>query len=406
MEDTSSELRLFLQGMCCDYLLFRHLDEGVPPEAIRIRQEVALGGGAFADIEVRAGQAPPYFVEVDTGYSRERLLQSIRRKYGKPVPATDGAARVVVATDGHALSDRTAVERLLREALRPGLALEIWDEHHLLRLLGGRFGIALDALGEDDLLALRNAVDHVKGVHAFGEGFQNDPLQAALLWHLAFWRVRRLREAGRSLPRSILPPGLCRDVVVVMADLCSYSSYVRDTRDDAVSRRALTSFTSMTRHRIVNDSGMLYQFLGDSVVGLFGVPEASPGYLEQAVACARGLLDIGASVATEWQRQLDQIQPAAGVHVSITLGDLQVLSLRPLSRTHMGVIGDSINLAHRLNTVAACDEIVVSNTFYQRLPDTLRAESLELPPVEAKNIGRIRAWKLARNHARGPHDRL
>ena len=400
MDDASSELRLFLQGMCCDYLLFRHLDEGVPPEAIRIRQEVALGGGAFADIEVRAGQAPPYFVEVDTGYSRERLLQSIRRKYGRPVPATDGAARVVVATDGHALGDRMAVERLLREALRPGLALEIWDEHHLLRLLGGRFGVALDALGEDDLLALRDAVEHVKGVHAFGDGFQNDPLQAALLWHLAFWRVRRLREAGRSLPRSILPPGMCRDVVVLMADLSSYSSYVRDTRDDAVSRHSLTSFASRTRHRIVNDSGMLYQFLGDSVVGLFGVPEPSPGYLEQAVACARGLVDIGASVATEWQRQIDQIQPAAGVHVSITLGDLQVLPLLPLSRRHMGVIGDSINLADRLNTVAGCDEIVVSNTFYQRLPDTLRAEFLELPPVEAKNIGRIRAWKLAPNHAR------
>ena len=398
MEDASSELRLFLQGICCDYLLFRHLDQGVPPEAIRIRQEVALGAGAFADIEVRAGQAPPYFVEVDTGYSRERLLQSVRRKYGKPVPATDGAARVVVAADGDALGNRTAVERSLREALRPGLELEIWDERHLLRLLGERFGVSLGTLGEDDLLALRNAVDHAKGVHAFADGFQNDHLQNTLLWHLAFWRVRRLREAGRSQPRSILPPGLCRDVVVLMADFCSYSSYVRDTREEAVSRRALTSFTSMTRHRIVNDSGMLYQFAGDSVVGLFGVPEAAPRHVEQAVECARGLIDIGASVATEWQRQIDQVQPAAGVHVSMTLGDLQVLSLRPLSRTHMGVIGDSINLAARLNTVSACDEIVVSNTFYQRLPDTLRAQFQELPPVEAKNIGRIRAWKL------GPRD--
>jgi adenylate cyclase len=394
MEDVASELRLFLQGICCDYLLFRHLDEGLPPEAIRIRQEVALGAGVFADIEVRAGQAPPYFVEIDTGYSRDRLLESVRRKYSKPVPATDGAARVVVAADERALGDRASVERLLREALRPELALEIWDERHLLRLLGDRFGVSLGTLGEDDLLALRNAVDHAKGVHAFGDGFQNDPLQATLLWHLAFWRVRRLREADRTQSRSILPPGLYRDVVVLMADLCSYSSYVRDTRDDAVSRRSLTSFASRTRHRVVNDGGMLYQFLGDSVVGLFGVPEPSPGYVGQAVECARGLIDIGASVATEWQRQIDQIQTAAGVHVSMTLGDLQVLPLRPLSRTHMGIIGDSINLADRLNTAAGCDEIVVSNTLYQRLPDSLRTEFQEVPPVEAKNIGRIRAWKL------------
>ena len=393
MEDASSELRLFLQGICCDYLLFRHLDEGLSPESIRIRQELAVGNGAFADIEVRAGQSPPYFVEVDTGYSPERLLQSIRRKYASPRPATDGAERLVVVVDGHAGDDLASMERSLRGSLRPDLSLEIWPERHLLQLLGKRFDVALGAVGPDDLLTLRNAVDRAKGLHAFGDGFQNDPLEATLLWHLAFWRLRQLRAAGRSVSRAILPPGLCRDVVVVMADFCSYSSYVRDTRDEAVSRRALTAFSSMTRHRVINDGGMLYQFLGDSVIGLFGVPEQSPAYVEQAVTCARGLVDIGASVAAEWQRQIDQIQSAAGVHVSMTLGDLQVLSLRPLSRTHMGVIGDSINLAARLSAVAGCDEIAVSNTLYQRLPEALRAEFHEMPPVEAKNIGRIRAWK-------------
>ena len=124
------------------------------------------------------------------------------------------------------------------------------------------------------------------------------------------------------------------------------------------------------------------------------MPEAAASYLADTVDCARGLVDIGASVATEWQRQIDQIQPAAGVHASINVGDHQVLSLRPLSRTHMGVIGESINLAARLNGVAGCNEIVVSNTLFQRLPESARAEFQELPPVEAKNIGRIRAWKL------------
>jgi class 3 adenylate cyclase len=60
----------------------------------------------------------------------------------------------------------------------------------------------------------------------------------------------------------------------------------------------------------------------------------------------------------------------------------------------MGVIGDSINLASRLNGVAGCDEIVVSNMLHQRLPDDVRAGFVELAPVEAKNIGRVRAWKL------------
>ena len=394
MEDPSSERRVFLESVCCDYFRFLYLDAGVPAEAILIRQEVALGPGVFADIEVRAGGTPAYFVEIDTGYSRGRLVESVRRKYGKPSPATEGASRVIVVADDDVLRDRAVVERALREALRPGLELELWDERHLLRLLGERFAVALTTLGEDDLLALRTAVDRIKGAYAFADGFLNDPLQATLLWHLAFWRLHRLREAGRPTSREILPPGLYRDVVVVMADFCSYTSYVRDTRNDAVSRRWLTSFASKTRYRIINDGGMLYQFAGDSVVGLFGVPERVPGYVAHALECARGLVDIGASVATGWQRQIDQIQSAAGVHVSMALGDLQVLSLRPFSRTHMGVIGDSINLAARLNSVAGCDDIVISNMLHQHLPDDARAEFRELAPIDAKNIGRVRAWRL------------
>ena len=140
-------------------------------------------------------------------------------------------------TTDDALGDRAAVERLLRLALRPGLALEIWDERHLLRLLGERFGSRSTRWVRTTSSPSETRSTTPRDVHAFERGFQNDPLQAALLWHLAFWRVRQLREAGRSLPRSILPPGLCRDVVVLMADLCSYSSYVRDTRDIARQSR-------------------------------------------------------------------------------------------------------------------------------------------------------------------------
>jgi class 3 adenylate cyclase len=185
--------------------------------------------------------------------------------------------------------------------------------------------------------------------------------------------------------------------VVVLADLCAYSSYVRDTRDDRVIRESLTAFASKTRFRIIHDCGLLYQFQGDTVIGFFGVPSRGPHDAARALACARGLLDIGASVAEQWQRQIDRVQPAAGVHVAMAVGDVQMLSLRPFSRAHMGAVAEAMNLAARLVDISGPGEIVVSNALYHALPAAEQAAFTDLEPVEAKNIGRVRAWKLARD---------
>ncbi len=61
----------------------------------------------------------------------------------------------------------------------------------------------------------------------------------------------------------------------------------------------------------------------------------------------------------------------------------------------MGAIADSINTAARLSSNAAPDEIVVSNALFQKLDEESQAKFQEMEPVEARNIGRIRAWKLS-----------
>ena len=108
-----------------------------------------------------------------------------------------------------------------------------------------------------------------------------------------------------------MPPGLYQKVVVVLADLSSYSSYVRDTRNNEVVRYCLTSFYSKARYAVINTGGMLYQFVGDEVSGLFGVPQPTKHYLRDALECARAPVDIGNSVSDEWQRQIDRVQRAS-----------------------------------------------------------------------------------------------
>ena len=245
-------------------------------------------------------------------------------------------SKLVLVIDRTAHPDWDRLEPDLISCLPDGLELEVWDEDRLLSLLAERFGVTIPRITPDALLDVRLAIDRAKGFHAFGgpslTEYEHDPLKAELLWHFGFWRLKHLRSAGRATPRDILPPASYRGVAVLLADLCSFSSYVRDTPDENIVRESLTSFYSKARYQIINSGGMLYQFAGDEVIGLYGIPDQPAGFPEAVVDTARALCLIGKSVSQHWQRRIDRVQDAAGVHVGIARGDLQIVSLAPLQQ--------------------------------------------------------------------------
>ena len=145
-------------------------------------------------------------------------------------------------------------------------------------------------------------------------------------------------------PRDILVPGVYRNVVVVLADMCSFSSFMRDTPDAAITRENLTTFYSMARDQIINRGGMLCQFVGDEAIGIFGIPEADDDAPAQALAVARSLHSVGASVAHHWQRHIDRVQPGA---CTSAWRRRRADRRMALSRTHVGA-PDCINVAARL----------------------------------------------------------
>ncbi len=390
-----SEFRLFLEEVSCDLCRYRHVAQGVRPEDVRIYQEVFLGlPGAFADIKVTVPGAPPYFLEVKYGYPPEKVVRHLERKFGAATPGGRDAARLVLVINSAASPDWPATELEIRRSIRPELELEIWDESMLLSLLRSQFDLSIDHLTEVVPTDLHAAIDRAKGVEAFGESFVNDPLQAALLWHFGSWVLRRVREESGAAARGVLRPGLYKNVVVVFADLSSFSSYMRDTRDDQVVRQVLTFFYSKSRYQVLNSGGMLYQFLGDGVVALFGVVGRRASYVDDALECATALLDIGRSTSNEWQRRIDHVQTGGGCHIGLAIGDLNIVSLRPFSRSHVGAIADSINTAARLSTAAGPDEIVAANALFHGLSAESQARFAEMEPIDARNVGRIRAWKL------------
>lgn len=396
--DSGVELRLFLEETCCNLCRFIHMAEGnTPPEAVQIDQEVYLGvPGAFADIRIVAPGKAPYFVEVKFGYTAQRILRSFARKYGSETPGARGASKVILVADAAQHANWPEVEAALRKAMRPGLDLEVWDEDRLLAVLRERLNVSVHSISASDLTQVREAIHQAKAAFAFGADAKGDALESGLVWHFGYWRLRRLLESDGCKKSELLRPGLYRNVVVVNADLISFSSYVRDTPDEAVVRDCLTSFYSKCRYQIINAGGMLYQFVGDAAIALFGLPTCGAGqdHCASALNCALALIEIGESVSSEWQRQIDRVQTGSGVHIGIAVGDLQLMPLHPFSRTQIGVVGDAINMTSRLHRDTKTGEIVVSNTFFQQLDPQVQAGFDELGLLEARNLGTIRAWKV------------
>jgi adenylate cyclase len=399
-ENYLRELRLMLDELCCDLCRFEHFHrDGIPPENVLIDREFNLGAPrVFADIYVHPDGKSPYCIEVDYGYSPQTLLQSLKRKYSLDIPKVRGLAKVIIVVDSESRADWKQLEQQLPGLFLHDLPYEIWDERRLLALIQDVFGIQINSITAANLLDVRQAINRAKGFLAFGdrslEEHDNTPLQASLLWHFSFWRLAQIRKRDNLTTRDILPPNLYRGAVVVAADLSGFSGYVRDTRDDGILRRHLTSFYSKGRSQIIESGGMLYQFVGDEIMGVFGVPDRRANYILDALRAAISLLNVGLSVSQSWQRQLDRCQPAEGVHIGIAFGDIQLVSLRPFSRTYMGIVGDTINVAARLMSAAEPGEIIISNWLHHEIGDASGYQFREMEPIDARNIGRIKSWKL------------
>lgn len=392
--------QLLLEEICCDLFRQMHvIEDGASAADVRIDREVDLGSDdRFADIVVTPPGATSYIVEIKIGHTAHDLVHQLKRKYG-PVSEIQ-VQRVIVITRQAMYPDWTGLKTNIEEIFSDGATIEFWDEQDVLDRVKHYWNIDIGAFSIRETTNLRRRLDEINWSVATGEPDSEldshvlGALPSTLLWHLSPWTLQRLRNDYDVGPEEVLSYGRYQKVAVVMADLCGFSSYVAATRDEDVISHCLTAFYSQSRHAILSNNGFFYQFIGDAVLGLFGLPRRFPNYTGDALQCALALTDIGKSVSQQWQRNIDRLQDTGGLRVGIALGEITMLPLRPYSATHIGFISDSINMAARLGSVIHPGGVLVSNSFYVNLTGQEQALFDEHDTVQAKNVGNIRCWNV------------
>ncbi|NBC94781.1 MAG: HAMP domain-containing protein [Deinococcus-Thermus bacterium] len=103
----------------------------------------------------------------------------------------------------------------------------------------------------------------------------------------------------------------------------------------------LNEYLAAIADPIERHGGVINAFIGDAVLVTFNLPAADPEHADRAVACARDILDLLAE-----RRFAGDI--ALGARIGINTGPVVAGSVGPSDRLAFTVLGDTVNLAARL----------------------------------------------------------
>jgi class 3 adenylate cyclase/tetratricopeptide (TPR) repeat protein len=187
-----------------------------------------------------------------------------------------------------------------------------------------------------------------------------------------------------------------RQVTVLFADVAGFTSLAErlDPEDvHAIIDRCFERITAEV-HRF---EGTINQYTGDGVMALFGAPLAHEDSPRRATHAALGIQRS----LRELSREL-QAQRGFGVQMRIGLntGLVVVGRIGDDLRMDYTAVGDTTNLAARLQGVARPGSVVVSEATHKLLGEFF--ETLDLGPLEVKGHAPVRAFEILRARPRRP----
>jgi adenylate cyclase len=172
--------------------------------------------------------------------------------------------------------------------------------------------------------------------------------------------------------------GTRNEATILFTDVREFSAYSETRKPEELVER-LNEYFAIATQAILAQGGYVDKFIGDAVLGVFGVPVPHADHAERAVKAT-------VAMQKEFQREAEEnknpllsrigIGISSGIVVSGTLGS-QV-------KMEYTVIGDSVNMASRINHLAGPGEIVISKNVYELTKDLVSVEPLPLQSIKGK----------------------
>ena len=182
--------------------------------------------------------------------------------------------------------------------------------------------------------------------------------------------VPHVVEQLLSDPTSVRLGGVRRAVTILFADIRGFTSFSEKLQPEA-SVEVLNRYLTLASEAVLAEEGTLDKFLGDGVMAIYNAPLAQPDHALRAV---RSALAVQKAV----REMHNELPPANCLHfgVGITSGLAVVGSIGSTKIRNYTAIGDTVNLASRLQAQAEPGQVLLDKAAYEYVKDRIIAREL------------------------------
>ncbi len=206
--------------------------------------------------------------------------------------------------------------------------------------------------------------------------------------------TRRLEAQRRLFERMVAPAvidqlnpdqlnlGGSRAIITTLfADIRGYTS-LSERFDPELLVSVLNRYLGAAAEAILSEQGTIDKFMGDAIMAFFNAPIQQPNHILRAVRAAMKMRSVINSIQTEYPPEL-----RLGIGIGIHSGEAVLGLVGTQERLEYTAIGDSVNIAKRLQENAAPGQILISAGSFAQIPESIAARSIE--PISAKGKSQL-----------------
>jgi adenylate cyclase len=171
-------------------------------------------------------------------------------------------------------------------------------------------------------------------------------------------------------------------LTIFFSDIRGFTTMSEQMEPEEVSELLNEYFSRMTK-LVFKYGGTLDKFMGDCIMAFFGNPIPYPDHAKRAVTMAIEMMQELETLKKEWSARGKP--HSLDVGIGICTGDVIVGNLGSTEFFDYTVVGDTVNLASRLQSNAKRSQILISTSTYEEVKDFIKAEPMEPLIVKGKS---------------------